>query len=62
MGGHALRKRGRDEQVAFKTTLLKRQQLERLALRLGPGKSLTDTFEAALDALEDRLDNQGQQS
>jgi hypothetical protein len=49
-----LRRRGRAEQVALKTTLLKRQQLQRLALRTN--KTLTEVFEEALDAFEEKLD------
>lgn len=51
--GRKLRRRGRAEAVALKTTLLKRQQLQRLALRMN--KSLTEVFEEALDALEEKL-------
>jgi hypothetical protein len=52
-----LRRRGRAHQVALKTSLLKRQQLERLALRTG--KTLTEVFEEALDALEEKLNRGG---
>jgi hypothetical protein len=52
--GRKLRRRGRSEQVALKTSLLKRQQMQRLAMRMNA--TLTEVFEAALDALEERLD------
>ena len=52
--GRNFRRRGRAEQVALKTTLLKRQQMQRLALRMN--KTLTEVFEEALDALERELD------
>jgi hypothetical protein len=52
--GRSLRRRGRGEQVALKTTILKRQQFQRLALRMN--RSLTEVFEEALDALERELD------
>jgi hypothetical protein len=55
MDGRKLRRRGRAEQVALKTTLLKRQQLQRLALRMN--RSLTEVFEDALDALEEKLNS-----
>jgi hypothetical protein len=52
-----MRRRGRDEQVALKTTLLKRQQLQRLALLTN--KSQVEVFEAALDAYERELKKSG---
>ncbi len=45
-----LRKRGRSEQVALKTTLFKKQQLQRLALLTN--KTQVEVFEEALDAYE----------
>jgi hypothetical protein len=55
--GRTMRRRGRDEQVALKTTLLKRQQLQRLALLTN--KSQVEVFEAALDAYERELKKSG---
>ncbi len=51
--GRTMRKRGRNEQIALKTTILKRQQLQRLALQAN--KSQVEVFEAALDAYEREL-------
>jgi hypothetical protein len=51
--GRTMRRRGRNEQVALKTTLLKRQQLQRLALLTN--KSQVEVFEEALDAYERSL-------
>jgi hypothetical protein len=51
--GRTMRKRGRDRQIALKTTILKQQQLQRLALQAN--KSQVEVFEAALDAYEREL-------
>ena len=51
--GRTMRRRGRAEQIALKTTILKRQQLQRLALQAN--KSQVEVFEAALDAYEREL-------
>lgn len=51
--GRTMRKSGRNEQIALKTTLPKRQQLQRLALLTS--KSQIEVFEAALDAYEREL-------
>ena len=55
--GRTMRRRGRAEQVALKTTLLKRQQLQRLALLAN--MSQVEVFEAALDAFERELKKDG---
>jgi hypothetical protein len=47
-------RRGRAEQIAMKTSPQKREQLQRLALRMGV--TFVEAFEAALDALEEKLD------
>jgi hypothetical protein len=52
-GGKQRRRTSRPDQIALKTSPLKRQQFDRLSLRLG--KSKVETFEAALDALEEKL-------
>ena len=44
----------RTEQVAMKTSPQKREQLQRLALRMGV--TFVVAFEVALDALEEKLD------
>ena len=54
--GRTARRRGRGEPVAFKTTLIKRQQLQRLALRMNT--TLTEVIERALDELEKKLDEE----
>jgi hypothetical protein len=55
--GRTMRKRGRNEQIALKTTLPKRQQIQRLALLTS--KSQVEVFEAALDAYERELKKGG---
>lgn len=47
----------RTEQVAMKTSPHKREQLQRLALRMGV--TFVVAFEAALDALEEKLNRAG---
>jgi hypothetical protein len=47
----------RGEQVAMKTSPAKREQLQRLALRMNV--TFVEAFEAALDALEEKLDQAG---
>jgi argininosuccinate lyase len=51
--GRKLRKGSRNEQVAIKTTALKRSQLQRLALRAQ--KSQVEVIEEALDLYEREL-------
>jgi hypothetical protein len=52
--GRTIRRKGRAESMAFKTTLPKRQQIQRLTLRTG--KTMTEVIELALDAYEKELD------
>jgi hypothetical protein len=55
-GNRARRRTSRPEQVAFKTTKLKIQQLDRLSVRAN--KTKVEVFEAALDALERELNDE----
>lgn len=55
--GRKLRKGSRNEQVAIKTTALKRSQLQRLALRAQ--KSQVEVIEEALDLYERELNKSG---
>jgi hypothetical protein len=54
--GRKLRRSGRNKQIGLKTSVLKAQQLQRLALRTR--QSMTEVIEAALDAYERELDRQ----
>ncbi len=48
-----MRRRGRDEQIGLKVNALKKQQLQRLALR--KNITMTEVIEHALDAYEEKL-------
>lgn len=50
--GRALRRKGRTEQMAFRFTKERRQQIERLAIALN--KPFVEVVEEALDLLEKR--------
>jgi hypothetical protein len=50
-------RRTRTEQVAMKTTPERREQLQRLAMRMEV--TFVHAFEAALDALEEKLNSEG---
>jgi hypothetical protein len=51
--GRKLRKSGRNHQIGLKTSILKAQQLQRLALLTG--LTMTEVIERALDSFEREL-------
>jgi hypothetical protein len=57
---HDARRKNRTIQWGVKTTLMKRGQHERLALRTR--KNMTEVYEDALDALEEKLNREGKRT